>query len=364
MVDRFLPEPPRPGAGLALGLAAIAVFGLLWFQVLTGERTLIATDTLYTVLPWSAEYGARTPANRLLGDEMLEIVPWQQQVAAAFRSGRLPLWNQHAGFGSPLLANGASAPFSPFTWAALPFEPVRGLSLAMLLKLLVAGLGMAAYQRALGGGGLAAALAAVAYATCSSMVVWLAWPIAGVAAFLPWALAAVEWYLRARPALGPAAVALASALLLLAGHAETSLQAGLAVALYSLVRVAASRRWRLFGGLALAAVTGALLAGVQVLPVADAVLSGGAQAAAGDRLGSAHLGWTALSSWLAPNLRGNPALDGSLGGSPNYSEATGFVGVGSLVLAGLGARELWRRDRPAAAALLSLGLVSAAIVYG
>jgi len=157
MVDRFLPEPPRPGAGLALGLAAIAVFGLLWFQVLTGERTLIATDTLYTVLPWSAEYGARTPANRLLGDEMLEIVPWQQQVAAAFRSGRLPLWNQHAGFGSPLLANGASAPFSPFTWAALPFEPVRGLSLAMLLKLLVAGLGMAAYQRALGGGGLAAA---------------------------------------------------------------------------------------------------------------------------------------------------------------------------------------------------------------
>ena len=356
----------RVGAGTALTAAALAVFVALWFSVLIGQKVLLGGDVLYQFLPWSAEPGVHAPANVIVNDPMLQMLPWQQLVADQIARGQLPLWNPSAQSGVPLLANDAAAVFSPFTWFALLFSPAIGLSLAMLLKLLVAGVGMALYVRSLKAGGMAAAFAGIAYSASSFMVVWLAWPQSGVAALMPWAFAFTELWLSARKAWAVPALALALGLQFLAGNAETSLHLGFAVGLYAFARWALSdRRWRPVAGLAAAAGLGAALAGIQLVPFVD-LLSHAAllSARSTQGLGFTHLGFGALSTWVFPNALGNPALDGSLGRPPNYNEATGFAGVAALVMSPVGALWAWRKDRSLALALAGIGLVSAGIVYG
>jgi hypothetical protein len=365
LAERLRRLPPI-GGGAAVGLAAIALFIILWFPVITGQRVLLGGDVLYQVLPWSAEPGAHPPANIIVSDPMLQMLPWQQLVVQDFEQGILPLWNPTAQNGAPLLANDQSAAFSPFTWLALPFPPAIGLSLAMLAKILVAGLGMALYLRALKTSGAAAALGGIAYASSSFMIVWLAWPHSAVAALFPWAFACAEQYLVGERSWPLPALALVVAVQFLAGHAETSLHMGLALGVYVLVRWALSdRRWRKLGGLAVAASVGTLLAAIQLVPFLDLLRNA---TLASDRavrgVGFAHLNLGALSSWVFPNLLGNPSLDGLPGRFPNYNESTGYVGVASLALSPLGAWRAWSRERSVAVALVGLGLVSAGIVYG
>jgi hypothetical protein len=358
--------PRRIGGAAILTVAAIGVFIVLWWPVLIGQRVLLGGDALYQFLPWAAEPGAHAPTNTIVNDPILQMLPWQQLVAQEIGNGHLPLWNPSAQSGVPLLANDAAAVFSPFTLFAVMFPPAIGLSLAMLLKVLVAGLGMAIYLRSLKATSVAAVLAGIAYATSSFITVWLAWPQAGVAALLPWAFALTETYLAGKRPWALPALALVVGLQFLAGNAETSLHLGFALGLYALVRWALTgHRWRQLAGLAAAAGLGALLAGIQLIPFLDllrhaALLS--ARSTSG--FGFAHLGVGALSSWVFPNAVGNPGIDGRLGRLPNYNESTGFAGVAVLVLAPLGAWWAWTRERSVAIALVGIGLISAGIVYG
>src|SRR5439155_15989358 len=224
MLRGMLPRPtwkrPAIGGGTALSLAAAAVFIALWASVLTGQRSLIGGDILYQLPPWNGAAGAHRPVNPIVSDPVLQMLPWQALVRDAFAHFRLPLWNTMSLSGSPLLANDQSAPFSPFTWFALPFEPARGLSLAMLAKLCAAALGMALFLRSLNARPAASVLAGVIYAGSSFMVVWLAWPQSAVAALIPFAFASVEWYLRSGRWLALIALATFVALQFFAGHAE------------------------------------------------------------------------------------------------------------------------------------------------
>src|SRR5438445_10748206 len=149
----MLPRPawgrPAIGGGTALALAAALLFVGLWATVLVGRHSLIGGDILYQLPPWSQAAGAHRPANPIVSDPVLQMLPWQTLVRDAFAHFRLPLWNEMSFSGAPLLANDQSAAFSPFTWLALPFEPARGLSLAMLVKLWVAAVGTALFVRSL-----------------------------------------------------------------------------------------------------------------------------------------------------------------------------------------------------------------------
>lgn len=83
---------------------------------------MVGGGSLGGVAPWVLDAGRR-PANYLLSDQILQMLPWQTQVRDAILSGRLPTWNPHALAGSPLLANDQSAVFSPFTWLAWRSSP-------------------------------------------------------------------------------------------------------------------------------------------------------------------------------------------------------------------------------------------------
>ena len=351
-----------------IGGVVFAVFLTLWGTVIAGQRVLVGGDILYRFQPWAGEPTAREPRNTYVGDPVTQFVAWTALVKDSYAQGEMPLWNPYALSGTPLLANDQSAPFSPFTLASLPFDPVRGVSLAMLLKLWVAGFGMVVLLRLHGAGAPAAGLAGIAYATSSFMVVWLAYPHSSVACLMPWAFAAVAWYLRDRSRLALLAVAGAVALQFLAGHAETSLHLGVGLAVYAAVRVVGleERRGWALAGLATAAVLGCLLAGAQLVPfvanLTDASILGDRSDA---RTGSTHLEWRKLDSWIVPNGEGSPGIDGRSSRYPVYPESVGFAGAGALVLALTGVALVGdRRLRWPVLALLAVLGVSAGTVYG
>ena len=354
----------RPGA-ITLGLVAVA-FVAVFGRVLIGDRVLIPADILYQSLPWQATSASHDAHNSLISDVVVETYPWFTVVREALLNGRLPLWNPYAFAGSPLMGNGQSAPLSPFTLVALPFAPAIGMSLAMLSKLWVAGLGTALFVRQLGARWLPAILGGVAFASSSFMVVWLGWPHTGVAALVTLGFAALEWYIQTGGRRALAGLGAVVGLQFLAGHAETSVHFCGALAIYALVRllVSGSGRWRRLGAVAVAGGLGVALAAVQLVPFiellrqdtfyAERVASG---------IGSGHLGLLNVLTMMIPNRLGTPALTG-LGPAPNYNEGVAFAGVWALALAPVGF--WWLRSRRASAAwcLAGLGLLSAAVVYG
>lgn len=358
----------RCGSATVAVLVILVVFTVLWAPVLSGHRTLVGGDILYNFNPWTSEPAVHAPRNHLVGDPVSQFVPWLTLVRESFGRGDLPLWNPYSFSGAPLLANDQSSPFSPFTLLALLFaDAARGLSIAMLAKLWVAGLGTALFLRTMGLRSLACVFGGVSYATSSFMVVWLAYPHTSVAAVLPWAFAGLEWYLRTRRPAALAAVSLAIATQFLGGHAETSLHLGFALAGYALVRLFTlpERRGRLLLGISLAGVVGTLAAGVQLVPFVTELSRA---SLLGDRVevrnGFKHLAPQDATSWVVPNGKGNPAIDGAQGRLPNYPEATGFAGVGTLILAGYGLARGGRRPRSEKVALALLAGTSAAVVYG
>ncbi len=342
------------------------VFAVLWRGVLFGHQGLIGGDILTGIPPWNTAV-AHPPRNALVSDPVTQFVPWLTAVRDQWLAGRLPLWNPYAFGGAPLLANDQSAVFSPFTLLAMPFAPAHGYSLAMLLKLVVAGTGMGVFLRQLRVGHTSAIVAGVAYAGGSFMVVWLGHPQSAVAAIFPWAFACAELWLRTRRRTALLGLAAAVALQFLAGHAETTLDLGLLLGFYVVVRVLAApdRRWIALAGIALAAASGTAIAAVQLVPfiaelrastlISDRSLTGAALA---------HLPASEMVSWLIPNAHGNPGIDGLTGAPPNYLESTGFVGVAALLLAGIGVVHAARARGSVAAGLGIPTLLAAGVVYG
>jgi hypothetical protein len=356
------------GTGGVLTLIAAIAFIAIWFSVLTGSRSLLGGDILYgCCAPWGFATGAHQPQNIMVGDPITQFLPWRVAEGKAVSEGHLPLWNPYGLHGVPLLATDVSATLSPFTLISLPFDPAWGTSLAMLLKLWVAGMGMALFLRALGVRPAAAAVAGIAYGTSSFVVIWLAWPQSSVAAIMPWAFAAAEWYFHARSPIALAAFAVAIAAQFLAGHAEASAQFGVFLVVYLAVRALAAGRAAvlLLGALGLAGLLGAFLSGIQLVPFLDEIRGSTLIGARGDiHAGLQHLRLADAASWLAPNTKGNPGIDALRGRDSNYNETTAFTGVGVVVLSPLSL--LWgssRRWSPVVG-LATIGIVSAATVYG
>jgi len=350
---------------LLFAVAIAILFFLIWHQVLTGDRVLVGGDVLYDYPPWHASPQAHHATNWLTADVVRQFVPWLGLERQALFAGHLPLWNPTMLGGKPLLANYQSAFFSPFSWIGLLIGGARGYSLAMLARLLVAGAGTVVFLRMLRLPPLGAAVGGLAFATCSYIVLWLGWPHSAVAAILPWVFAAVEAYLR-RPGVR-SAIPLAAivGIQFAAGHPETSIILAEGLAIYVGMRLWQPMRHRLavLAGLGLAGVLGAGLAAIQLVPF-FAQFSQTTLGTYHPAAGSFHLSLSALSSWLIPNLYGNPGIDGLLGRPPHYNASTGFIGVGVLVLAVIGATArattAWRARLP----FVLILIFSVGVAYG
>jgi hypothetical protein len=208
-------------------LAAAAIYAVLSVlmvgQGLLPGRTLSGSDSLLSSVPWQSSKPASVPGlgtNFELADASNVFQPMLQYTRSQLPG--IPLWNPYLMAGRPLLGDGQSAVFSPFSLPSYVLPFWKSLAVAAILKLWLAAFGAYVLGRALGmrfGGAL---LTGLVFAFGTFFVVWLAWPLTSVYAFIPWALTLTELLIRRPGRLTVAGLAAVVGLQFLGGHPESS----------------------------------------------------------------------------------------------------------------------------------------------
>ncbi len=345
-----------------LCLAGLVLFALLmhWPVFLQG-KTVSAFDLSYfTFLAYRGQRPAdiERPSNYLFSDPVLLFNVWD----LAMYDGPLErpwLWNPYTAFGSPLLANAQSAPLFPLK--AIAYGPAgvrRGFGFLCFLKMLLAGLFMWAYMRALGAGAIGRTLGALAFMACGFMVAWLQWALTSVALFLPLVLLGCEHLTRRKLRSGFLLISVATVFGFLGGHPETSFHLAVAAGVYLVARLVLGsprsgedRPASLRSGLTSVGVfvggvlVGALVSGVQLVPTVESIrLSALAEERADDGparrrgvtgfLGDPGRVHHEVMTYLVPNTWGNPSLHSHWWGKySNYNESAAYAGIGVTLLA-------------------------------
>lgn len=263
--------------------AVLAV--LMVGQGLLPGRTLSASDTLLSSVPWQSSKPASVPGlgtNFELADSADVFQPMLQYSRSQLPS--IPLWNPYIMAGRPLLADAQSAVFSPFSLPSYVVPFWKSLAVAAILKLFVAALGAYVLARVLRmrfGGAL---VCGVVFAFGTSFVTWLAWPLSSVFAFIPWVLALTELLIRRPGRLTVAGLAFVVGLQFLGGFPESSFHLLFATVVFFVFRVLLNarhgrarlqsvvRRTLLF---AVALAAGAGLAGLVLAPFVEFILHSG-----------------------------------------------------------------------------------------
>jgi hypothetical protein len=298
----------------------------------------------------------------------LQFIPWRDYGYDLMRSLELPLWNAFNGAGAPLLANYQSALLYPFHWIGL-LAPSNSLlavvsSATAALHLLIAGWGMWRLTMRLGVPPLGAGVSAVAFGMCGYLFGRLhTFPIISAAAWLPWLLWALYGLLRDRRVRDGGWMCLFTALLLLAGHAQTAWYALLLGGLFALWTVARGAQVtadgvRLVGyreplGRRLApllAAFGCVLLGIgaaaaQLLPTAE-LLSQSQRSSGVDYWFALNFSYAPARTLnlIAPNAFGTPA-DGSYYTEGAFFEDALYIGLIPLFLALSALVAFWRERK-------------------
>ena len=259
-------------------------------------RTLSGSDTLLSSVPWQASKPADVPGlgtNFELADSADVFQPMLQYTRSQLPT--VPLWNPYIMAGRPLLADGQSAVFSPFSVVSYVLPFWKSLAVVAMLKLFLGAFGAYLLGRLLGmrfGGALVTGLV---FAFGTFFVVWLAWPLTSVYAWIPWALAACELLIRRPGRLSVAALAAVVGLQFLGGHPESSFHLMFVLVVFFAFRALLDWRRRRLPARALvrptvafviAMVAGTALAALVLAPLVEFVLHSGdlsrrANAAAG-----------------------------------------------------------------------------------
>ena len=242
-------------------------------------RIYAPVDLPFMAEPLSAyakQYGAATPHNILLSDLHCQIIPWQKAVRYSLANGEWPLWNPFILGGDILAAAAQPAVYDPLQWIGMLIPLPDALTFGAAMTFFLAGLLTWAFASSLGLGELASLVAATGFMFCGMMAFFVGWPLGRAWAWLPLVLFATRRVVHERKA---GLLALAFALLIVAGHPESVLHvvfAGAVYGVFELSRLAALRRSAaaVVAPALLAAGAGAvalLATAVHLLPFAEAV---------------------------------------------------------------------------------------------
>jgi hypothetical protein len=343
----------RAAAGYLLATAA-------FFAAPLSTRVLqVPTDLAYQWRPWSEQVAEKVrPANGLLGDVPLQMLPFHALVRERLLHGVVPLWAHELGTGQPLLANAQSAAFAPLYLLALPLPTLSGLTVAAAWQVLLALLLMHALLTALGAGGAGAAFAAVAYAFSAYSVVWAYHPLGMAAAWIPGVLLGLV-LLRREERGGISGLVACATGLALSGHPETlafGALAGAALTAGLLVQPLPGRG-RFLARASGAAVLAACFAAPALLPLLEQLPASERMAAATanpERVAPPPFESRFLLPLLDPLVFGSPR-DHDWAGPENFNEmCSAYAGLAALALALAGA---WA-GRGRALAVLGGGLAA------
>ena len=264
----------------------------------------------------------------------LQFYPWREYAFDLLRAGQLPLWNSLNGAGTPLFANYQSSLLYPFSWIGFVLPLAQTMSIVAVLHLFIAGWGMWRFTGELKFSSLGSGVSALAFGMTAYLVARLGtYPVVQAAAWLPWMLWAALRILETGRPRSAGLLAIFTALLLLAGHAQTAWYSLLLTGLFALW-------WTLFHRpilwLRLVIVAGCMALGVGVAALqllATAELLRQSQRVGGVDFDFAMNYSYAPSSTLnliTPNVFGTPA-DGSYNTPRAFFEDAVYIGLIPLI---------------------------------
>ncbi len=265
----------------------------------------------------------------------LQFYPWREYAFDLLREGQVPFWNALNGAGAPLFANYQSSLLYPLSWLGLVFPLALTMSVVAVCHLFIAGWGMWVFTGELKFSTLGRGVSVLAFALSAYMVARLGtYPIIQAAAWLPWLLWAALRLLESWRPRSAGLLAIFTALLLLAGHAQTAWYSLLLVGLFTIWWTFTHRPLRPLG---IAIVVGCLVlgAGIAALQlVATAELLGMSQRSGGvdfDFAMNYSYAPARILNLFAPNAFGTPANGTYITGGAYFEDA---IYVGIIPLAG------------------------------
>lgn len=295
-------------------------------------------------------------------DMMVQNIPFAHYLHDALAEGRLPLWEPRINAGFPLFAEGQVGALYPPNWlGAALLSPAQAVTWSVLVHLWLAGAGMFLYlRRGLSSGWHGALLAGIVYGLSGFLVVRGMSPnFVAATAGVPWLFLALEVGLRTGR---PARVGLCGgivALQMLAGHPQAAAYGALAAVLYGGLRTWQLQCWPIAWRGALIAVPGVAICVVQLWPTMElAALTARAGAIEYSQFVAMSLPPERLLTLVLPDWFGNSA-HGSYWGRADgfFIQLCGYVGVLTLPLAVVGARQSHTSARAGLALLTVLGLM-------
>lgn len=331
---RWYDRVPLPVWG-AFALALALLFG----QVLAGGKLLLPLDNLRGHAPFQRLAPTAPHGNILQGDLLTLVTPSLAEVRRAYDAGRWPLWNPLVGAGMPLLADPQAQALQPLPLLASPLPLLRAAGVTAALRVLVALTFTFLLLRRQGLTAGPALAGAFAFGLGGFLILWVGWPLANAAAWLPVALYGLVRSARDGRRRDLLLVAVALAGLLLAGHPEAVLYA-LALVLAFAGSLAGERprgdRLPFLRRSGLAFLLAAGISAPALLPAADylpqalraaRLAEPGAAPAASP---GAPARWVPL---VAPNAFGNSRYAHYWGLSNTNEDASGFAGTAALLAA-------------------------------
>jgi hypothetical protein len=236
------------------------------FRPMTGPYNNVAPDVLKLMPPWQvAGFDKYAVSNFELQDVMFELAPWAEQARMQWRAGRVPLWNDLAGCGMPLVANMQSAALSPLRLLALPLPLAYALTAEAAMKILIALTFTFLYCRRRYDLG-PSLIGAISFGFGTFVLSWLHYPIGATGALLPAVLYAIDLLAEQRTFARFVFAAAMGPLLLSQGHPESVAHIVFIATAYAFAT--APRAWRRFLA---AAITSALLSAPILLPFLEAM---------------------------------------------------------------------------------------------
>ena len=231
--------------------------------------------------------------------------PTTEVFVRALAAGAWPVWNPYSAFGQPLLANPTSQVFYPPTWLNMIMPTWTYYRLFVLGHLFWAAVGTAVLARRLGLGRAGATVAGALWMTSGPLISLVnVWSHLSGAAWIPWAVWAVDRAVERRTARAIAAGSAACAAPLLAGSPEMALAGavgGMLLGLRGMVELDrplwSRTRLAMVAAVISVAAGSIVLAAAQLAPTIDLVSrSGRSQLVAGIQLYWSMHPWSVLEA--------------------------------------------------------------------
>jgi hypothetical protein len=353
-------------ATLAFSIFGVFLIGLLLPDAWLKGYVLSQADMFFEAFPWRAHLPAdyQAPLRAPLGDIPMMVYPFASFASSRWWMGVFPLWTNAMNAGQPFFGTFQSALLSPFTLVSTLVPLPHATVVVAGLRLLVGGIGMFLFLRAIGLSRWAATFGGTAFLLNPFSLVWLEHPPGAVPPWLPWMLLAGE-RLATATRRGPAmaVLALATALVLTAGHPHTGLFVALLGGGYALMAALTSPdRLRATTAATVAMTLGIGLVAVQVLPFLEYLsLSYGWTWRSGFTTNPFISPASTLITGIVPNFLGHHGW-GNFAGPTNYLEQQMYPGLATGVIGIVGwtcGLKRWRVWFFAGAAILAM-----AVAYG